>query len=38
MMAGLYVVFASGNFIKRMVGLALLHNSNGLIYIRMGKV
>ncbi len=38
MMAGLYVVFASGNLIKRMVGLALFQTSIGLFYISLGKV
>lgn len=38
MMAGLYVVYSSGNLIKRMVGLALFQTSTGLFYISLGKV
>ncbi len=38
MMAGLFVVFSSGNLIKRMVGLAIFQTSTGLFYISLGKV
>ncbi len=38
MMAGLFVVFSSGNLIKRMVGLALFQTSTGLFYISLAKV
>lgn len=38
MMAGLYVVYSSRNFIKRMVGLALFQTSTGLFYISLAKV
>lgn len=38
MMAGLLIVFSSGNLIKRMVGLALLQSAAGLFYISLGKV
>lgn len=38
MMAGLFVVFSSGNLIKRMIGLALFQTSTGLFYITLGKV
>lgn len=38
MMAGLLIVFSSGNLIKRMVGLALLQSSAGLLYISLSKV
>lgn len=38
MMAGLFVVFSSGNLIKRMIGLALFQTSTGLFYISLGKV
>jgi multicomponent Na+:H+ antiporter subunit C len=38
MMAGLLIVFSSGNLIKRMIGLALLQSSAGLLYISLGKV
>jgi multicomponent Na+:H+ antiporter subunit C len=37
MMAGLFVVFASGNLVKRMVGLAVFQTSAGLFYISLGK-
>ncbi|WP_339748478.1 cation:proton antiporter subunit C [uncultured Maricaulis sp.] len=38
MMTGLYVVFATGNLVKRMVGLSLFQTSVGLFYINMAKV
>ena len=38
MMAGLYVTFASGNFIRRMIGLAIFQTSTGLFYISLAKV
>ncbi len=38
MMTGLYVVFATGNLVKRMVGLALFQTSVALFYINMAKV
>jgi len=38
MMIGLYVLFATGNLIKRMVGLALFQTSTALFYISLGKV
>lgn len=38
MMIGLFIVFSSGNLIKRMVGLALFQTSAGLFYISLGKV
>ncbi len=38
MMAGLFVVFSSGNLIKRMIGLAIFQTSTGLLYISLGKV
>lgn len=38
MMVGLYIVFSSGNLIKRMIGLALFQTSAGLFYISLGKV
>ena len=38
MMAGLYVVIASGNLIKKMVGLNIFQASVFLLYITMGKV
>jgi multisubunit Na+/H+ antiporter MnhC subunit len=33
MMAGLFIVFSSGNLIKRMIGLAMFQTSTGLFYI-----
>lgn len=38
MMAGLFVVFSSGNLIKRMIGLAMFQTATGLFYISLGKV
>jgi len=38
MMAGLFIVFSTGNLIKRMIGLALFQTSTGLFYISLGKV
>ena len=38
MMAGLYVVIASGNLIKKMVGLNIFQASVFVLYITMGKV
>ena len=38
MMIGLFVVFSSGNLIKRMVGLAVFQVSTGLFYISLAKV
>ena len=38
MMIGLFIVFASGNLIKRMIGLAVFQTSTGLFYISLGKV
>lgn len=38
MMGGLYVIFATGNLIKRMIGLAIFQTSVGLFYITLGKV
>ena len=38
MMVGLYVVFASGNMIKKLVGLSVFQTSVFLLYISMGKV
>jgi multicomponent Na+:H+ antiporter subunit C len=38
MMAGLFVVFSSGNLIRRMIGLALFQTSTGLFYISLAKV
>lgn len=38
MMAGLFIVFSSGNLIKRMIGLAMFQTSTGLFYITLGKV
>ena len=38
MMMGLFIVFSSGNLIKRMIGLAIFQTSTGLFYISLGKV
>lgn len=38
MMTGLFIVFSSGNLIKRMIGLAMFQTSAGLFYISLGKV
>lgn len=38
MMTGLYVVMASRNLIKKMVGLSLFQTSVFIFYITMGKV
>ncbi len=38
MMAGLFIVFSSGNLIKRMIGLAMFQTATGLFYISLGKV
>jgi len=38
MMGGLYIVFSSGNLIKRMIGLALFQTTTGLFYISLAKV
>jgi multicomponent Na+:H+ antiporter subunit C len=38
MMAGLFIIFSSGNLIKRMIGLALFQSSTGLFYITLSKV
>ena len=38
MMAGLFIIFSTGNLIKRMIGLALFQSSTGLFYITLSKV
>ena len=38
MMVGLFIVFSSGNLIKRMIGLAVFQTSTGLFYISLSKV
>ncbi|MEM6626543.1 MAG: cation:proton antiporter subunit C [Pseudomonadota bacterium] len=38
MMVGLYIVFESGNLIKRLVGLSIFQTSVFLLYISLGKV
>jgi multicomponent Na+:H+ antiporter subunit C len=38
MMLGLFIVFSSGNLIKRMVGLAIFQTSTGLFFISLAKV
>ncbi len=38
MMAGLYIVIARGNLIKKMVGLSIFQASVFIFYLTMGKV
>ncbi|HCL31824.1 MAG TPA: Na+/H+ antiporter subunit C [Candidatus Latescibacteria bacterium] len=38
MMVGLYIVMASRNLIKKMVGLTLFQTSVFILYITMGKI
>ena len=38
MMAGLYVVIARGNMVKKLVGLSLFQSSVYLLYIAPGKI
>ncbi len=38
LMAGLFLVFSSGNLIKRMIGLAMFQTSSGLFFISLAKV
>lgn len=38
LMTGLFIVFSSGNLIKRMIGLAMFQTAAGLFYISLGKV
>lgn len=38
MMIGLFVLFSTGNLIRRMIGLALFQTSTALFYISLGKV
>lgn len=38
MMIGLYIVVATGNLVKRLVGLSIFQTTVGLLYIAMGKV
>jgi multicomponent Na+:H+ antiporter subunit C len=38
MVAGLYIVIASGNMIKKLVGLSLFQTSVYLLYIAPGKI
>jgi multicomponent Na+:H+ antiporter subunit C len=38
MMIGLFIVFSTGNLIKRMIGLAVFQTSTGLFFISLAKV
>ena len=38
MMAGLYIVMAHGNLVKKMVGLSIFQASVFIFYLTMGKV
>lgn len=35
---GLFIVFSTGNLIKRMIGLALFQSSVAILYLSLGKV
>jgi len=37
-MGGLFIVFASGNLVKRMIGLAIFQGAGAILYITLGKV
>jgi multicomponent Na+:H+ antiporter subunit C len=38
MMGGLFIVFASRNLVKKMIGLAIFQGSGAVLYITLGKV
>jgi multicomponent Na+:H+ antiporter subunit C len=38
MMTGLYIIVATGNLVKRLVGLSIFQTSIGFLYIALGKV
>lgn len=38
MAGGLFVVFSTGNLIRKMIGLAVFQGATGLFYISLGKV
>jgi multicomponent Na+:H+ antiporter subunit C len=38
MVGGLFIVFSTGNLIRRMIGLAIFQGATGLFYISLGKV
>ena len=38
MMTGFYVVIASGNLVKKIIGLNLFHASVFILYISLGKI
>jgi multicomponent Na+:H+ antiporter subunit C len=38
MMAGLYIVVASGNMVKKLIGLSIFQTSVYLLYIEPGKI
>ena len=38
MMGGLFIVFASRNLVKKMIGLAIFQGSAAVLYITLGKV
>ena len=38
MMAGLYIIMARANLVKKMVGLSIFQSSVFILYITMGKV
>ncbi len=38
LVAGLYIVFASGNLVKKLIGLGILQSSVFLLYVAPGKL
>jgi multicomponent Na+:H+ antiporter subunit C len=38
MMTGFYIVIASGNLVKKLVGLSIFQTSVSILYISMGKI
>ena len=37
-MGGLFIVFASRNLVKKMIGLAILQGAGAILYVTLGKV
>lgn len=38
MMGGLFIVFASRNLVKKMIGIAIFQSAGAILYITLGKV
>ncbi len=38
LMAGLYIIYANNNLVKKLIGLSLFQTSVNLFYISMGKI